>query len=86
MARLVAEDRRTVTATNLSYLSDLTKLDPVEVGTPEVRAALPVKGVPEKEAWRLGLLDHLLEKRSELEREGEDVKRVVALISSLCTT
>ena len=56
MARLVAEDGRTVTAANLSYLSCLTGLDPVEAGTVAVKAALPVQHVPEGESWRLGLL------------------------------
>jgi hypothetical protein len=58
----------------------------VEAGTSAVKAALPVQGVPEKESWRQGLLDHLLRKRDDLERKGEDIKRTVALISSLCTT
>ena len=38
MARLVAGDRRTVTASNLAYLSSLTRLDPVEAGALAVKA------------------------------------------------
>ena len=40
----------------------------------------------EQEGWRLGLLDRLLMERSELLQQGADAKRVIAMISSLCTT
>ena len=42
--------------------------------------------VPESELWRLGLLDGLLSERASLEKEGNDVKRVVSMLSSLCNT
>ena len=51
-----------------------------------MKAALPVKEVPEKEQWRLGLLDTLLRERAVLEKEGQDAKRIGAMISSLCST
>ena len=51
-----------------------------------IKAALPIVGVPESERWRLGLLDSLLSERDALEKEGQDVKRVVSLLSSLCNT
>ena len=47
---------------------------------------MPIKEVPEKEGWPLGLLDSLLKNRGELVREGKETKRVVAMISLLCTT
>ena len=86
MARISAEDRRTATAGNLAHLRALTDLDPVSEGQLEMKAALPVKEVPAKEAWRLGLLDSLLRERRDHEVKGLCLKRVVALISSLCTT
>ena len=48
--------------------------------------ALPVREVPEEEGWRLGLLDALLRERAVLEREGKEIKRVVAMLGSLCST
>ena len=51
-----------------------------------MKRALPIKEVPEKEGWLLGLLNSLLKKRGELVREGKKTKRVVAIISLLCTT
>ena len=45
-----------------------------------------MKTVPAGEQWRLGLLDSLLALRAEKQAEEEDVKRIVALLSSLCST
>ena len=70
MAELVAKDARTTTACNMAYLTSLTGLD----------------CVPDKESWRLGLLDILLQERGVLEKEGGDTKRVISMISSLCST
>ena len=54
----------------MAYLTSLTGLD----------------CVPDKESWRLGLLDILLQERGVLEKEGGDTKRVISMISSLCST
>ena len=74
------------TAGNLAFIGSETGLEVREADRLEVKSMLPVKGVPEKESWRLGLLDRLLRERSELLRQGADAKRVIAMISSLCTT
>ena len=52
----------------------------------ELKAALPVREVPEKELWRLGILDSLLRERGVLEKEGRDTKRVIAMLASICST
>ena len=70
----------------LRMMNNVTGLDCTVADRISVKNALPIKQVPEGEKWRLGLLDHLLELRSQLEKEGSDVKRVVAMLSSLCTT
>ena len=57
MSEIAAQDQRTTTAGNLAHLRALTGLDPVTAGSQEIKAALLVKEVPQKEAWRLGLLD-----------------------------
>ena len=38
------------------------------------------------ELWRLGLMDHLIQLRSKLDSEESEFKRVVAMLSSLCTS
>ena len=86
VAEVVAKDARSTTAGNLAFLGSETGLEVKEADRLEVRSMLPVKGVPENESWRLGLLDRLLRERSELLRQGADATRVIAMISSLCTT
>ena len=77
---------QTVTSVNLAHLQHLTMLDPALDSIRDIKLALPVKSVPEKEEWRLGLLDKLLELRGEKRAAGEDLKQVTAMISSLCST
>ena len=86
MSEIVAKDARTSTAGNLAYLSSLTGLDCTEAVKQQVKDLLPVESVPDKESWRLGLLDLLLYERGVLEKEGGDTKRVISMISSLCST
>ena len=86
MAELSAGWAQTVTAVNLAHIATLTNLDPVCDALCQLKSALPVKEVPVNEQWRLGLLDSLLALRSENVAEGEDIKRVVSLLSSLCST
>jgi hypothetical protein len=86
MAAVAASCAQTVTACNLAYLKQLTDRDPVGDSGQEIRLALPVREVPEKEEWRLGLLDQLLYLRTVQQREGADLRRVIAQLSSLCAT
>ena len=86
MARLAAKDARTTTAANIAYIQRLTKVDPSEADGLEVRSNLPVQSVPEKESWRIGLLDKLMQQRADVMKAGGDCKRLIAMISSLCTS
>ena len=86
MAALAAGWAQTVTARNLSHLRNLTGLDPTTDSFRQLRTALPVKEVPESEQWRLGLLDRLLVLRAEYQESSEDMKRTIAMLSSLCST
>ena len=86
MAKVVSKDARSTIAGNLAFLRFIAGLDVEEASRLEGRNKLPVEGVPEQEGWRLGLLDRLLMERSELLQQGADAKRVIAMISSLCTT
>ena len=86
MAEVVTKDARSTTAGNLAFIGSKTGLEVKECSRLEVRSTLPVEEVPEKESWRLGLLDRLMMERCELMRQGADAKRVIAMISSLCST
>ena len=86
LAELFSKDARSTTAENLSYVSAITGLNCISADKLEVRSALPITEVPDNEKWRLGLLDSLLCERSSLESQGQDVKRVVSMIGSLCNT
>ena len=86
MADLAAGYQQTVTAVNLAHLRELTGLDPIWDSIPQLKRALPVKEVPLGEEWRTGLLDKLLALRMEKQSAGEDVRRVTALLASLCST
>ena len=86
MAKLAGEDRRTVTAGNLAYVSALTRMDCAQAGWLDIKAALPVQEVPEKETWRLGLLDCLIRERASLESEGKNAEYVIAMLSFLFIT
>ena len=86
MCELASGWAQTVTAINLEHLRKLTGLDPAVDSIRQIREALPVKEVPVNEQWRLGLLDALLALRSEKQQNKEDLKSVVAQLSSLCST
>ena len=86
MAEMALRDARTVTASNTRMLTKLTGVDCTMADKFSMKSLLQAKEVPECERWRLGLLDSLLELRTQQEKEGTDTKRVVAMLSSLCTT
>ena len=77
MAEMATKDARTTTAGNLAFLARLTGLKCTTADKKQVKAMLPVGVVPAKESWRLGLLDALLQKRRNIEKEGCDTKPVV---------
>ena len=86
LAELISKDARSTTAGNLAHVSAITGLNCSTAGKIEIKAALPITQVPDNQKWRLGLLDSLLRERSTLLSEGQDAKRVISMISSLCNT
>ena len=86
LAELISKDARSTTAGNLAHVSAITGLNCSTAGKIEIKAALPITQVPDDQKWRLGLLDSLLRERSTLLSEGQDAKRVISMISSLCNT
>ena len=87
LARMVSGDPRSTTCRNLRYLREISNLDTVEhYSAWRVKDALPVKKVPEKEKWRLGLLNTLMGMQSVRFMMVQDSKRICAMIDSLCST
>ena len=87
LARVVSNDPRSTTCKNLRYVRKMTSLGQAEnYSSWRIRDALPVRKVPEKETWRLGLLANLMDMRSQKHLYVEDTKRITAMIDSLCST
>ena len=87
LARMVASDPRSTTCRNLRYLREVTGKDNIEwFASFRVREYLVVKKVPEKEMWRVGLLNSLLGLWSEKYMMVQDSKCICAMIDSLCST
>ena len=83
----MSADPRSSTCLNLKYLERLTGLNqPQFFSSARVRMALPVLEVPEKEMWRLGLLDNLMKLKEEKYLRVVDTKKICAMIDSLCST
>ena len=83
LARIVADDPRSTTCVNLRYLRRLTSLGKPEVYcSSRIRAALPVKEVPECEKWRLGLITNLFKLKNKRFLRVEDSKSVCAMMIS----
>ena len=87
LARIVCNDPRSTTCKNLRLLSNMTGLSqPHMFSVHRIKACLPVKSVPEKEKWRLGLLSSLFKMRSEKYLRVEDTQSISSMIDSLCAT
>ena len=87
LSRIVSEDPRSSTFSNLKYLEKITGLiRPQLCSAAKVSQALPVREVPESDGWRIGLLDKLLMLRRQKYLRVEDNQRITAMIESLCST
>ena len=87
LVRIVRQDPRSVTCKNLRLLRNLSGMVNAEVySSQKIKLSLPVKNVPEKECWRLGLLSSLLSLKEERHSLVQDAQRVDAMITSLCNT
>ena len=87
LARMVTADPRSATCRNLRYLRQATKMENAEwYSSWRVRDSLPVQKIPQKEMWRVGLLNTLLDMRAEQFMMVQDSKRICAMLDSLCST
>ena len=77
-AIIVSDDPRSTTCSNLRYIKRFAGLLQTELySSNRVRAALPVREVPEHEKWRLGLMTNLFKLKNE---------SFCAMLVSLCST
>ena len=87
LVRIVSSDPRSTTCRNLVLLRNKTRMSQPELfSSNRIKAELPVKTVPEKGMWRLGLITSLLKVRAEKNDRVEDTKATTAMIDSLCST
>ena len=87
LVKIVMSDPRSTTCRNLRKLSGLTGLkEPEKYASFKIKEYLQPKVVPVGEKWRLGLLQHLLQLRSEKLSRIEDAATITAMIDSLCST
>ena len=83
---MVARDPSSNTADNISYIKNLTNLSPWDYTLARIKRAFLALQVPDKEKWRLGLLQSLFKLRNEKHSDISDTKRVTSMIDSLCST
>ena len=74
------------TRDNIRYIEELTGLKLRYHTGAQIKAALPVMEVPEKEKWRLGLLSVLFEQRKSQYENQENLEFTNGLLNSLCST
>ena len=86
VANIVARDPSSTTAKNIKYIERLTTLSPWDFTTWRIKEALPIKTIPEKEVWRLGLLDKLTEIKKERNVTLENSESITAMLHSLCNS
>ena len=87
LASMVSADPRSVTCKNLKYLRQVTQLEAVEeYSARRVKDALPVKQVPEREKWRLGLFSNLMKLKTEKHLVVQDSRQICAMLDSLAST
>ena len=86
LANVVARDPNSNTADNLQYIRQLTKLSPWDLSAARIKFSLPSQSVPEKEIWRLGLLESLIKLREEKHLDNLETRRVTSMVDSLCST
>ena len=88
MAQMVINDQRSVTCKNLTYLQELTKMNPIYEANWKVRAALPRQYVPESELWRINLLSTFMQIKITKTHSmyNMDKVRMDSFLASLCKT
>ena len=80
MAKLVQNDKSSVTGSNLEKIDRETGIKTLESSSCQIREALAPSDPPENEMWRIPLLEKYLNQRSQMELEVQDTKNIETLI------
>ena len=86
MAKLVQNDKSSITGMNLEKICQETGIRNLEASSSQIMVALAPSDPPENELWRIPLLKSYLTKRRNMELEVVDTKEINILIDALCTT
>ena len=86
MSRVMIHSPGSNTRDNIRYIEELTGLKLRYHTGAQIKAALPVMEVPEKEKWRLGLLSVLFDQRKSQYENQENLEFTNGLLNSLCST
>ena len=86
MAKLVQNDKSSVTGSNLEKIVQETGIKTLSASSWQIREALAPSEPADNELWRIPLLEKYLTQRSELEKDLLDTKHIETLIECLCTT
>ena len=86
VAKLVRNDKSSVTGVNLEKIFQETGIKSLEASTCKIMEALAPPEPPQNELWRFHLLEKYLYQRSEMKIEAIDTKEIDTLIDVLCAT
>ena len=80
LARIVSEEKQSVTSQNLKYIEKLCEVSPWDFGKNRVIEGLQRSEVTVSNLWRVTLLEKLLLQREEMDSKAEDT------VDSICST
>ena len=86
LSRVMTKTPGSTTRDNIKYIEELTGLNLLYHNGGQIKAALPVREVPEVDKWRLGLLSVLFDQRSVQYVSQENMEFTNGLIASLCSS
>ena len=86
VARLVRNDKSSVTGINLEKIIRETGIKSLNVPSSQIMEALAPPKPPQNELWRIPLLEKYIYQRSELVIQVSETKEIDALIDAICST
>ena len=86
LARIVSQDKRSVTRLNIEYVTKLSGLSPWDFNKSRIVGALQKCEVKECDQWRLPFLTKLIEQRSYKLHIVEETLSIQTWIDSICST
>ena len=86
LARIVAQDKKSVTSQNLKYVEKMSGVSPWDYGKRRILAGLKRSEVTVVNLWRVSLLEKLLIQRTEMVSRAEDTVSIQSWVDSICST